>query len=647
LGLSNPICPLLPGDDPTVPANRLTRLFVTHIPLILVVLLAAVLRLWHLGANGFGTEYYAAGVRSMLQGPRAFFFNAFDPAGFLSLDKPPVAFWIQAASATILGFSGLSLILPQMLEGIASIMPLWDIARRRSDAATALLAALFLAITPASVAVDRSNNTDACLVLTLLVAAWAGLRAIETARLAWLAAAAALFGLAFNVKMLAALVAVPGFAALYLLTVRLPWPRRLIHLACAGAVLCGVSLAWSAVYDLTPASRRPFVDSTKGNSMLELAVWHNGVDRFSRPIADSAGANDAAPERLYRLYDAVPVGPLRLTDRYLAEQALWLLPMALFGALIGLWPLRRWQAPTRQQTLTALWAVWAISYAIVYSVTGGIFHAYYLVTLAPPVAALAASGCVRSWRARTRWQWLFPAGIAITVLWQLYLVDPDRGSPLRLIIAGILLTGCALAAGTWIASGRLHPAMARGVAALAVATLCIGPLAAALGNVLVPGNPTLPASGLERLAGDGDPGRQRRLATRTPATADPKLLEFLLANHGSEQFLVATMNARLAAPVIVRTGMAAMAIGGYLGSDPIVTTRVLDACVNAGELRFLLLDGRRSLDRNQEAEANRRRLTAWARRRGVPVDPALWRSDRQDNTALELIDLRGGDIRMK
>jgi 4-amino-4-deoxy-L-arabinose transferase-like glycosyltransferase len=57
-------------------------------------LLAAVLRLWRLNDNGYGNQYYAAGVRSMLENWHNFFFDAFDPNGFVSLDKPPAAFWI-------------------------------------------------------------------------------------------------------------------------------------------------------------------------------------------------------------------------------------------------------------------------------------------------------------------------------------------------------------------------------------------------------------------------------------------------------------------------------------------------------------------------------------------------------------------------
>jgi 4-amino-4-deoxy-L-arabinose transferase-like glycosyltransferase len=144
--------------------------------LIGVLALAVALRGWRLGDGGFITPYYLAGVRSMLGNWHNFLFNAFDPAGFVSLDKPPVAFWLQTASAKLLGFSVFSAVLPQVLEGIAAICLLYGLVRRRFGEAAGLLAALFLALTPVSVAVDRSNNTESCLVLVLLLAAWALIR---------------------------------------------------------------------------------------------------------------------------------------------------------------------------------------------------------------------------------------------------------------------------------------------------------------------------------------------------------------------------------------------------------------------------------------------------------------------------------------
>ena len=134
-----------------------------------VLVLAAFLRLWRLEANGFGTEYYAAGVRSALQGGALLFYNSFDPAGFLSLDKPPVAFWIQAAFAKVLGFSGWTIHLPQALAGVASVALLYRLVRRPFGIAAATIAALLLALTPIAVAIDRSNNTDSWLVFFLLL----------------------------------------------------------------------------------------------------------------------------------------------------------------------------------------------------------------------------------------------------------------------------------------------------------------------------------------------------------------------------------------------------------------------------------------------------------------------------------------------
>ena len=182
-----------------------------------MLLIAAVLRLWRLEDNGFGTAYYAAGVRSMLQGGWLFFYNSFDPAGFISLDKPPVAFWIQTAFAAAAGLQRLDDPSAagagrRRLGGAA--LPAGAPAVRRRSAAS--VAALLLAMMPIAVAVDRSNNTNSWLVFFLLLAAQAALRGRGLS----LVAAMALLGVAFNVKMLAALVCGPALLAGWC------WPAR-------------------------------------------------------------------------------------------------------------------------------------------------------------------------------------------------------------------------------------------------------------------------------------------------------------------------------------------------------------------------------------------------------------------------------------
>ena len=109
-----------------------------------VMLIAAAARLWHLGDAGFGTEYYAAAGRSMLSDPHNLLYGAFDPAGVLAIDKPPAAFWIQAASAELLGYGPFALMLPQAIEGCLSVAVLWCVVRRDIGETAAILAALFL-----------------------------------------------------------------------------------------------------------------------------------------------------------------------------------------------------------------------------------------------------------------------------------------------------------------------------------------------------------------------------------------------------------------------------------------------------------------------------------------------------------------------
>jgi 4-amino-4-deoxy-L-arabinose transferase-like glycosyltransferase len=244
-------------------------------------------------------------------------YNAFDPAGFISVDKPPVALWMQVASVKLFGFSGLSVLLPQVLEGVAAVALVYHLVQRWFGTAAGLLAALFLAITPVSVAINRSNNTDSCLVLVLLLAAWALTRAAEAGSRRLLLLSRALIGLGFNIKMLAAYVVLPTFVLVYFLGAPRAWRRRLVDLILATLVLVAVSLPWMLAYDLTPSDQRPFVGSSEHNSMLELAFGHNGIGRFVRRVRalQTAGVDPGAgqpamaePNRLLALGPRQPPG---------------------------------------------------------------------------------------------------------------------------------------------------------------------------------------------------------------------------------------------------------------------------------------------------------------------------------------------------
>ena len=561
-----------------------------------MLLIAAVLRLWRLEDNGFGTAYYAAGVRSMLQGAGLFFYNAFDPAGFISLDKPAVAFWIQTAFASVLGYSGWTIHLPQALAGIASVALLYRLVRQPFGVAAGLCAALLLAVMPVAVAVDRSNNTDPWLILFLLLAAATALRGRGLS----LVATMALLGVAFNVKMLAALVCGPALLVGWLFAGTLDWRRRLSWMAAGGVTLAVVSLAWAVAFDLTPQDSRPYAGGSHNNSMLELIVVHNGLERFVRaPRTTTAPPPTPAPAEVqvprWEAYDAVPVGPLRLASPALAAQFAWTLPLAVLGAVLA------WR---RRRASVALWGTWAFTYGIVFSAAGGIFHAYYLAALAPPLAALAGIGCFELWR---RGPGHLALGLAATALWQGYIVGASLGWDATWIgfpVVALLASAAAL----WRA--KRPPAVIGGVALLILPTLW------ALSTVFAPGNLTLPSSSLARWLGRDD-GRGPLLSrTYGALTNDPKLRAFLQEHRGETPFLLATPNALLAASIIIHSGQPVMAFGGFFGTDPVLSVDAFAKRVEQGEVRFVVLgNARRPRD-----------FERWVQAHGTPVDPDLWRS---------------------
>jgi 4-amino-4-deoxy-L-arabinose transferase-like glycosyltransferase len=591
------------------------------------VFVAIALRGWRLGDTGFLTPYYLAGVRSMTAGWHNLFFNSFDPAGFLSLDKPPVAFWLQAASVRVLGFSSFAALLPQAIEGIVTIVLLYALVRRYFGTGAGLLAAALLAITPVAVAVDRSNNTESCLVLVLLLAALALLRAVETGRLRYLLLAAALVGIGFNVKMLVAFGVVPVFSLLYLIAAPVVWRRRIGHLAAAGAVLFAVALSWSLAYDLTPAPNRPFAGSSRDNSMLELAVDHNLIRRFVRPNYRSAPPPaTAAPGQRGR--DFAPAGVLRLAAPRLAAQMNWLLPLVLIGGVAAWFRTRGSTAAGAQRQMLMLWAGWALAYGVVFSAADGLFQAYYLAVIAPALCALAAIGTLALFsyfRAGGTAALLLPGALFATALWQWHIVDGYRPD----------LTAFA---GDWIAPGlfALSVAMAGAVAlfrhrqkapmiaAAGTAAILVLPAAWAIGTAAADGNVGFPSARPPFLTETATAQRARSSLIVGAAVIDPKLLAFLQRQRHGVAYLLATVNARQAAPIIIATGAPVMAFGGYSGSDPILQVADFARFVAQGQLRFVMIgDGSPGL-RRIFGERRQQKLIDWIRANGQPVDLSLW-----------------------
>ncbi len=594
-----------------------------------VLLIAAFFDFFQLTANGYGNLYYAAAVKSMLTSWHTFFFVSFDAGGFVSVDKPPVDLWAQTASAKLFGFSAFSLLLPQALAGVLSVALLYFLVRRTFGMLAGLLAALALALMPINVVANRANIVDSLLVLTVLGAAWAISKAAETGRLRWLLLCAALVGLGFNIKMLEAYLVVPAFALVYLLGAPHRWRARLAQLALAGVALVVVSFSWAEAVDLTPASQRPYVGSSTANSEVQLALGYNGVERllgFARFGSHAAAVSEplSAFARGFMSGENGAPGPFRLLNQQLGGQVSWLLPLAVIGLLALCWRLRPrkpaegWRALlsahlNREQQGVTLWGMWLLTQVIFFSVAS-FFHAYYLVMLAPAICALFGIGVLELWSEyrQAGWQgWLLPAALVMTALVQARLVFDASGwnswlAPL--LVALCLASACALVLArlarqqrlpAWLRRwgaqsawqdriGRLPKRLAFSavIAGIGVFALLLAPTAWSIASVQH-------SSGMLPIAG---PPRQNGLFAgmgnmRLQTQADPKLISYLEAHRDNARYLVATPSAMQAAPIILDTNQPVMAMGGFAGSDPILTPASLAKLVQQGQVRFFLLSG--------------------------------------------------------
>lgn len=638
--------------------------------LVLILLLAAFLNFWGVWNEGYGNEFYAACVKSMLQSWHNFFFVSFDPGGFVTVDKPPVGLWVQALSAKLFGFSGWSLILPQALAGVLSVAALDRLVRRGFGAAAGLLAALALAVSPVFVAVAKTNNLDSTLILVMLLAARELWVSCETGRLRHLLFAMLLLGVGFNIKTLQAYLVLPAFLAAYLFAAKVRRAAKIRNLLVSLVLLLAVSLSWCLIVDLTPADQRPYVDNSGDNSELSLALGYNGVQRLTgdwsgggsggaqpgaagdrdaggfegRRDGDSDRADDGARDGAQENAESLPApaglsfggfnagggfggmneggqrGVLRMFNEQMAGQTSWLLPFSLFAMLILALklPRRAGESEERRRKLLAallVWGGWTLTMAAFFSVAG-FFHRYYLATLSPGIAALFGIGFSELWRSfrEKGWKWaLLPASLAATAAVQgVMLSRYDQDYVRWTLLAVCVLAGAAALGLTVLHFAKRGGKPASALAAVGLAALLIAPGVWSCTPLLYGSQASLPYAGPELARGEGGFSSGRRGGVNYDS-----LIDFLTKNNTGQKFLVAVPSAQYAEEIILKTGEPVMSVGGFLGSDRILTAEGLAELVRDGEVRYYLLaDGGMRGGSDEVAQ--------WVRENGTEVDSTVW-----------------------
>ncbi len=552
----------------------------------------ALLYLWGLGASGWANSFYSAAVQAGSESWKAFFFGSSDAASSITVDKTPLALWPMALSVRMFGLSSWSILVPQALMGVATVALLHRLVRRTTGSpAAGLVTGAVMALTPVAVLMFRFNNPDALLVLLLVGAAGATLRAVEETRsspgghpVRWVALGGALVGLAFLAKMLQAFLVLPALALVYLLFARTSWGRRVGHLLVAFGAMLLAGGWWIAVVEMLPASSRPYVGGSQTNSILELTLGYNGLGRLDGEEAGSVGGGGGwGSTGLFRMFGSEVGG-----------QVAWLLPAALVLGATAAWFVRR-----RPPVLASLvlWGTWLLVTGLTFSFMAGIFHAYYTVALAPAIAVLVGTGAWVLWRHRSS---LLAAGVlsgtlALTSVLAFLLLGrtADFLPWLRwaVLVLG-LVTALALSA-----LGQLPRTLALVVASVALVVGLSGPAAYAVSTAATPHAGSIPSAGP---TSTGDPGG--RPGGGGPgggagggmgglldgSTSSAEMTALLQTDSDAYTWAAATVGANNAAGYQLASEEPVMAIGGFNGSDPSPTLAQFQQLVADGQVHWFI-----------------------------------------------------------
>jgi 4-amino-4-deoxy-L-arabinose transferase-like glycosyltransferase len=663
-----------------------------------VLALSAVLNVNKLAQNGYANIFYSAGVKSMLRSWHNFLFVSFDPGGLVTVDKPPLALWVQAASAKLFGFSPLSLLLPEAIVSVLTVAALYWVMSRRLGPWAAVAGALTLAVFPSFVAVSRENGVDPVLILLLVLACGAGLSACESGRWRTLVGCGVLIGLAFNTKTLAAYLVVPPIALAYLVCAPGSIPNRVWKLAVAALAMLVVSFAWIAVVELTPASQRPYVGSSTNNTELGLTFEYNGFGRVEgqvggpnsvvvrpgayvpaaqeRAVAAKAAHATSIPPAPSTAHEPTPTlkpivtrgrekdpipfgGPPRLFRLFgvgLGDQAGWMLPFALFG-LLGLALLivldqrsklpRERPAPDEEPT--ALEPVASTGPAARHDlrlaamlVLGGWF-------LVEAVVLSLSKGIVHPYYVSG----LAPGTGAMAGAGTVAFVELARGRSARRIV-GLALMGCAVASTVVVQVVLLHrehylewfiPLLVVGAAVGICALLALRRLAlpaVACTFLLLLVAPTAysattwlaPAEGTFPAAGPRHDPGPGAYGVNARDEGIDRALSDYVSTHDPGSRWALLTVASDTAAPMMLFGLDAGALGGYSGTDPAVDGPELARLVAAGKARYVLLGGEYSLRGGNRA-------TRAVLKACMELAPSAWHSPVPYPYGLALFDCAG------
>ncbi len=617
----------------------------------LPVLLVLTGTLYLFGAlhNGMANSYYAAAVQAASQDWTAWLFGSLDAANYVSVDKPPLATMVMGLSARIFGFSSFSMLLPSVLAGVGSVWLVYGAVKRQFGFASAVIAGVTLMLTPVAALMFGFNNPDAILTLMLTASGYAFLRSLEGKRpLLWLGLAGLFTGMAFNTKMLQGLMVLPAMVLVYLVFAKPPIVTRFLHVMFAGVITTMSTLWWSVLVWLTPAGSRPWVGSTNDNNIWSLIFGYNGLGRLlggrgggggpgSTPPSGGIGGTttlQTAGNTTQTATDGAGVMPggmgggpggghgpggtgfggqtgiFRIFNNDFGPNIAWLLVLALAGGGLLLWILRKTPRTNRGRAAVIFWMLWLLIHIVIFSMTSGVIHPYYVVVMAPAVAALVGISLPFLWGAYTRrkpYAWLLPVLVGVTAVTTVIILG--YAGTMTWLMWTVVLLGVAGMIGLFVNlyGPRWWLQNLAIVAALAACTLA--PTVYTLATVNVAHTGSIPTAGPSSTAMRG--------SNNETSQADSQLVQYLLRHQHGATWLVAVASANESAAIQLTSGQPVMAVGGFNGSDTPLTLEQFKQLVKDGKVNYYAIS---SHGRGGGPGGGNNDITAWVKQTGTVVN---------------------------
>lgn len=599
--------------------------------------------------NGMANSYYAAAVQAASQDWTAWLFGSLDAANYVSVDKPPLATMLMGLSARLFGFSSFSMLLPSVLAGVGSVRLVYGAVKRQFGFTSAVIAGATLMLTPVAALMFGFNNPDAILTLMLTASGYAFLRSLEGKRpLLWLGLAGLFTGLAFNTKMLQGLMVLPAMAVVYLVFAKPPIVTRFLHVMFAGVITTMSTLWWSVLVWLTPAGSRPWVGSTNDNNIWSLIFGYNGFGRLlggrgggpggGAPPSGGIGGTttlQTAGSTTQTMADGTGMMPggmgggpggghgpggtgfggqtgiFRIFNNDFGPNIAWLLVLALAGGGLMLWILRKTPRTNRGRAAVVFWMLWLLIHIVIFSMTSGVIHPYYVVAMAPAVAALVGIGLPFLWGAYTRrkpYAWLLPVLVGVTAAITVIILGYAGTMTWLMWTVGLLgIAGMIGLLVNFYAPWRWLQNLAI-IAAIAACTLA--PTVYTLATVNVAHTGSIPTAGPNSTAMQG--------SNNESSQANSQLVQHLVEHQNGATWLVAVASANESAAIQLTSGQPVMAVGGFNGSDTPLTLEQFKQLVKDGKVNYYAISLRGRGGGGPGGGNNE--ITTWVKQTGTVVN---------------------------